>query len=587
MRPSGPARGRQQRPDRRSGEQPRRRGSRTRGPGALFFTVSSTTTGARRHEPWRAAAAASSPSRWGAQRRRHRGHDVAVVSDGGHFVQRDGPCPVGDVGWTSSTRRVLPTPPGPTSVISRSVAMRRCSSASSCSRPTSGEAGRGRRPGPVPPAGAPRGRSWRPADRARPALGLGELGTGVEAGLVGQPDNRRSRAERRADHVAPARRPSGGRARRRRCVRSRSGSWPTARVASATRRASCAPAAAAARRAASHCSVRSRRSSARAVASAASGATSANSANAAPRHRARAAPSRRGIAPGGAAGGTPGLGRVELVGLEGQAVPRAGPGEPLGGGPEVPAQARHVAVQGPAARVGHLVGPDGVEQLVGGHDATLGHGQQGEHCPAPGPRDVDGPACDGQLQRPQQVDPHLHVTLRLAHLPVLPVVSTCGRRRTCGAGPCSATAVQHPCKRVPGPSSHPHRGGPLRERTGHDHHHPRAGAARRRDARTIRRAGPGVRPREPLLHRGPGRPAGVRLPAGGRAARARRVGPASERGDAPPAAARLPRPRDRHRRQHAPLLDRPGRRSRPLRRRPVRLHPARGRRRARVRRGPR
>ena len=45
---------------------------------------------------------------------------------------------------TSTARRVLPTPPGPTSVIKRWSANNAVSSRSSCSRPTSGVNGVGR-----------------------------------------------------------------------------------------------------------------------------------------------------------------------------------------------------------------------------------------------------------------------------------------------------------------------------------------------------------------------------------------------------------------------------------------------------------
>ncbi len=321
----------------RSGQASTSAPARSRTGASTCSQLSSTTTGAPPARASRAAATTSSPS---------RGRSPSAVATAGTTWRSSvtaasstsvtGRPPSAMSAAASSTRRVLPTPPGPTSVISRSVAMRRCSSASSCSRPTSGEAGRGRRPGPAPPAGA-RTRSGLAASGPSAAACSASASSGPGSRPVSSASRRRKSCAARS---ASACRPATVRTRTSRaCVRSRSGSSAAARVASATRRASRSPAAAAARRAASHCvgQVPPQLGEGGRLGRQRSDVGELGQGGAAPQGR-----GPRQVAAGSPRaaplGGTPGLGRVELVGLEGQAVPGAGPGEPLGGGPEVPAQ---------------------------------------------------------------------------------------------------------------------------------------------------------------------------------------------------------------------------------------------------------
>ena len=134
----------------------------------------------------------------------------------------------------------------------------------------------------------------------------------------------------------------------------------------------------------------------------------------------RAPPQAEGAAElvdrGAGPGQRPGLVDVELPGRQVEPVAGALADEAVAGRPEVAAQPGDVAVQRPAPGPGHLARPHGVEQLVGGHGAAAGHGQQREHRPPAGPRHVDALAVDREPQRAEQPDPHPRRPPVLAHL---------------------------------------------------------------------------------------------------------------------------------------------------------------------------
>ena len=101
----------------------------------------------------------------------------------------------------------------------------------------------------------------------------------------------------------------------------------------------------------------------------------------------------------------PHVGHVQLTGIQVEPVAGPVPHQPGPRRPQVPAEPRDVAVEGPGARFGRLGRPQGVDQLAGGHHPAAGHGQQRQHRPPPGPGDVDLLAVDCEPQRPQQLDP--------------------------------------------------------------------------------------------------------------------------------------------------------------------------------------
>ena len=124
----------------------------------------------------------------------------------------------------------------------------------------------------------------------------------------------------------------------------------------------------------------------------------------------------------GIGGDAVGLGQVEAVGAEVEAVAGPGPFEPVARGAEVSPQARDVAVQVAASGVGQLVGPHGVEQLVGRHRPAAGRGEERQDGPAPRAGDVDRRPVDRDPERAEDVDPQLaapRVVTLFAHVPVL------------------------------------------------------------------------------------------------------------------------------------------------------------------------
>ena len=106
-----------------------------------------------------------------------------------------------------------------------------------------------------------------------------------------------------------------------------------------------------------------------------------------------------------------GLGEVAFVGTEHEPVAATDAFKPVGGAAEMAPQPRQVALQGGLGGVGEILGPEGVEHVVGGDDASLGRGQQREHGPPLGPRYGDLVTVHDQPQRAEHIDPDLHLTI--------------------------------------------------------------------------------------------------------------------------------------------------------------------------------
>ena len=197
---------------------------------------------------------------------------------------------------------------------------------------------------------------------------------------------------------------------------------------------------------------------------------------------------RRGA---GSLGHAAGLGHVELVGSEVEAVAVAvrwpASRRPGRGG----ARSRETwlcSARRPESGISS--GQTRVEQLVGRHGSALGHGQQGEHRPPPGTGDLHRRAVDGDPQRAQQLDPHLAappvstacsptgsscsavLVACPVSLPVLVPALVRALRPFLLVGATRPRAESPPCnRRATGCPHHRlirHRRGPRQERTGRD-----------------------------------------------------------------------------------------------------------------------
>ena len=94
---------------------------------------------------------------------------------------------------------------------------------------------------------------------------------------------------------------------------------------------------------------------------------------------------------------------VELVVGEREAVAAGQRLQPRRGGAEVPAQPGDVALQRRPAGLGRVVGPEGVDQAVGGDHPALREREQREDGAAFGAAHVDDRPGHGQAQRTEHV----------------------------------------------------------------------------------------------------------------------------------------------------------------------------------------